>query len=165
MEKHEIIFEKIKILLQKYCTEKVQISTDEYNETHIIINGSEIWLSCEENYLTIGYGMGHRHYDSETDNLYKVIEEFFNLLTKRIRITEYYKGNHCYKIQTEIEQTDSFFEERSTSINFFVPFWKKTTKKVSFKEKVIEKILIEREINEIRNYAYSTKNQNRLTNI
>ncbi|AFM05564.1 hypothetical protein Fleli_3233 [Bernardetia litoralis DSM 6794] len=158
MEKHQIIFEKIKILLQKYCSEKVQISTDKYNETHIAIDESEIWLSCDENYLTIGYGMGHHHYDSETDNFYKVIEELFYLLTKRIRVTEYYKGNHCYKTKTEVEQTDSFFEERSTSINFFVPFWKKTTKKVSFKEKVTEQNLIETEIKEIRNYAYSNKN-------
>ncbi len=158
MKKYQIIFEKVKILLQKHCAEKIEISPDEHNETHIVINDSRIWFSCEENYLTIGYGMGHRHYDSEMDNLPKAFDDIFNLLTKRIRITEYYKGKYCFKVQTKIEQTDSIFEEFTTSINFLVPFWKKTTKKVFFKEKVIEQSLIEEELKGIRNFAYSTEN-------
>ena len=53
----------------------------------LTIGESEIWISCDDKGLTVGYGLTHTHYKSEFDDLHNSIHRFFNLMAIRIRIT------------------------------------------------------------------------------
>jgi len=69
---------------------------------HLTIGKSGIWISIDDNELTIGHGMNHKHYHNEYNDITEAIDEFFNLLTRKKRITTYNKGNFQYKNKTEI---------------------------------------------------------------
>src|SRR5512133_2343743 len=98
MKKHEVIFEKIKVLLKKYFTKRVQESS---NGLFIAIEDTGLCIASHESYLTIGFGLTHSHYES--DSLNRAVDRLFNLLTKRIRVTEYLKGDFPFKHKVEIE--------------------------------------------------------------
>ncbi|MTI29321.1 hypothetical protein [Xanthovirga aplysinae] len=157
MKKHQVIFEKVKILLEKVLGEKLNIHVEEYDdgykETHLTINDTAIWISCDDKELTVGYGLTHTHYDPQYDNIQMGIDRFFNLITKRKRITNFYKGNFSYKNKTEIVIDDSTYEDIGIAMTWLFPYWKKTKKEVIYEESLIDQSKIEVEIKEIKNYA------------
>jgi len=147
MKKHQIIFEKIKVLLKKHFGEELK----EYEEgTNLTIGDSGVWISSDDKELTIGYGMTHTHYDPEYDDIELGIDRFFNLLTRRKRITEYLKGDFSYKNKTEIELDNSEFDNMGISMTWLFPYWKRTKERVSFENNLIDRSLIEDEIKEIK---------------
>lgn len=150
MKKHQHIFDKIKKLL----TTQFGTDLDEYEEgTHLTIGDSGIWISVDDSELTVGYGMNHRHYHSEYDDINEAVNEFFNLLTGKKRITEFYKGKNTYKVKAEIETAIGEFKELSTSLTWLFPYWKKTRTKTKIEPSLIDYAKIEKEILEIKNYA------------
>ncbi len=157
MKVHQVIFEKTKELLKKHLGDKLSIDIekydDEYLETHISITDTDFWVSCDDRELTIGNGFNHRHFNPEFDDINEIIEVLLNSLTKRKRITEYYKGKFHYKTKAEIESENGEFSELSTSLTWLFPFWKKTKEKVVIEKNIIDQKLIEKEIDEINNYA------------
>lgn len=145
---HQEIFVKIKDLLSKHATIKV----DELDYgSHLTIDQTGIWLETDAKELTIGYGLAHTHYDPKRDNLKQAVEKLFNLLTKRKKITLYLKGDKVFRERTEIELGDNKYQHIGTAINWIFPFWKSTTKQVTFENSLMKPSDIENEINEIYN--------------
>ncbi len=150
MKKHQLIFDKIKKLL----SEKFGTDLDEYEEgTHLSIGDSGIWISVDDSELTVGYGMNHRHYHYEYNDINEAVDDFFNLLTRKKRITEFYKGKYAYKSKAEIENGIGEFKELSTSLTWLFPYWKRTRTKVKIEQNLIDYARIKKEILEIKNYA------------
>jgi len=147
MKNHQIIFSKIKELLLKQFGEDINMYK---KETHLVIGESGIWISMDEEDLTIGYGLNHRHYHHKYDDIKEAIEEFFNLLTGKKRVTKYYKGEYQYKNKAEIENTKGEFKELSSSMTWLYPYWKKTNKKVEILESLVSYSKIEQEIIKIK---------------
>jgi len=147
MKNHQIIFIKIKKLLSKQFGEDVNIYED---ESHLSIGDSGIWISMDEDELTIGYGVNHRHYHYEYDEIIGAVDELFNLLTREKRITKYYKGKYQYKIKAEIQDSNGEFKELSTSMTWLYPYWKKTGKKIEVIGSLIDYNEIKKEIAEIK---------------
>lgn len=150
MKKHEVLFFKIKDLL------KANFGSDlkEFDDgTHLTVSDSGVWISCDDSELTIGHGFTHNHYNPAFDNLSEAVENFFDLLTKRKRITSYYKGSFQYKNTTEFALSDSAYKHIGTSMTWVFPYWKKTKKKVKFIAPLIDSSTIWNEMEEIKNYA------------
>ena len=157
MKVHQVIFKKTEALLKKHLGDKLSIYVRKYNhgyiETNISIIDNDFWVSCDDRELTIGNGLNHQHFNPEFDDINEIIEVLLNSLTKRKRITEYYKGKFHYKTKAELESKNGEFSELSTSLTWLFPFWKKTKEKVVIEKNIIDQKLIEKEINEIKNYA------------
>ena len=150
MKKHQIIFEKIK----KFLSEQFRQDLNEYEDgSHLTIGETGIWISSDDRELTIGYGMVHQHFDPEYDDIQIAIDRFFNLLTKRKRITKYYKGDFSYKNKIDLVINDSDFENLGTAMTWLFPYWKKTKEEVQYEESLIDFSKIEKELEEIKNYA------------
>jgi hypothetical protein len=146
MTDHQRIFLKIKDLLSNHVTLKTEVL--DYG-THLEIDEGEIWIQSDPNELTIGYGFSHIHYNPTHDNLRKGIERLFNLLTKRKRVTSYFKGDKIFKERTEIELQEGKFEHFGTTMKWLFPFWRRTTKEMSFQPPLIEFHKVENELKEI----------------
>jgi len=150
MKNHQIIFEEIKVLL-------IQLFGSDLNkhdeDTHLAIGDTGVWISADEEDLTIGSGMNHRHYHSKYDDISEAIDEFFNLLTCEKRITKYFKGEFNYKIKTEIANKNGEFKELSTSMTWLYPFWKKTKTKIETEQKLVDFKVIEKEYLKIKAMA------------
>lgn len=150
MKVHQLIFAKIKKLLSKEFGENL----DEFEEgNYLTIGDSGIWISVDEDEFTVGYGMNHRHYHYEYDDINEAVSEFFNLLTRKRRVTTFFKGKYSYKNKVEIENVDGKFEVLSTSSTWLFPYWKKTRTKVETEPGLIDYTKIENEILEIKNCA------------
>ena len=150
MKKHQVIYSKIKELLKEHFGSDLK----EYEDgTHLTIGETGIWISSNDRELTVGYGLVHQHFDPEYDDIQEAIDRFFNLLTKRKRITNYFKGNFSYKNKTELILNDSEVENLGMAMTWIFPYWKRTKKEVKYEESLVDPTTIEREINEIKNYA------------
>ena len=150
MKTHQAIYSKIKKLLKNHFGRDLK----EYDEgDHLTIGETGIWISCDDRELTVGYGLVHQHFDPEYDNIQNAIDMFFNLLTKRKRITKYFKGNFSYKNKTDLVLNESEFENLGTAMTWLFPYWKKTNKEVLYEENLIDSSAIVEEIEEIKNYA------------
>lgn len=148
MKNHQIIFDKIKNLLSEKFGGEIKMYEE---ETHLVICESEIWISMDDDELTIGYGMNHRHYHHEYDDINEAIDMFFTLLTGRKRITKYYKGKYEYKNKIEIEKANGEYKELGTSMTWLFPYWKKSDEKIEVVSSLIDYNEIEEEIVEIKN--------------
>ena len=146
MTYYQEIFKEIKDLLSKHVS--VNVDNLDYG-THLTIDGTEVWLESEPDELTIGYGLSHVHYDSKHDNLREGIERLFNLLTKRKRITTYFKGDKIFKERTEIELQKDKFEHFGTTTTWLFPFWRRTTKNIQFQDPFLDFDKVENGIEEI----------------
>jgi len=147
MKNHQIIFTKIKKLLLNQFGKDIVMHEE---GAHLEISETGIWISMDEDDLTIGYGMNHRHYHHEYDDITEAIEEFFNLLTGKTRITTYYKGEYQYKNKVEVENSIGEYNKLSTSMTWLFPYWKKTNEKIEIIENLLSYNEIEREIIEIK---------------
>lgn len=146
MVDHQEIFKRIKDLLSRHAT--IKVYELDY-ETHLEIDQTEIWMQSDPDELTIGYGLSHVHYDPKHDNLRKAIESLFNLLTKRKKVTTYFKSDKIFKERTDIELQLNRFEHFGTTMTWFFPFWRRTTKEIQFQDPLIEISKVENEIKEI----------------
>ncbi len=156
MKQHQETFNQIKVFLLNQFGKAIKESE---GGNHLRIGESGIWISCDEFELTIGYGINHRHYFNEEQFIAEAVENFFNLLTKRKRRTEFIKRKKIYKIKIEIEGKDGGFNVLSESMFWLYPFWKKTEKRVTIDEKLLDYSSIAQEVIEIKKSAqqYSTK--------
>ncbi|MFZ4928009.1 hypothetical protein [Chryseobacterium sp. Mn2064] len=145
---HQKKFNEIKELLISKLGEKIVID-EENGTTFLQIEDSEYWLSVDHSEFTVGFGLNHKHFSEEYDNLKKGIEEAFKLLTHEIRVTKYIKGKTLYKAVTEIKISDSIIENLGVTGILFYPFWKKNQTETSYFEAIIKKEDIESEIEKI----------------
>ncbi len=147
MKNHELIFEKIKTLLKKYFKDELILSKDGYQ---INIGDSGIWMLCDVREITIGFGMNHQHYNEDYQGIHEAMEHFFDLIGRRKRVTEYFKGNSCFRCETEVELGEGEYYSIGTTELLFYPYWKKTEKKVYFENALIDYSIIKDEVEEIK---------------
>ncbi len=143
-------FDEIENLLIKILGEKI-VSTEEYGNKYLNIKGSHFWMSNDFDELIIGFGLNHTHFSEKFDNLNDGIFQAFDLLTNRVKTTDYIKGNRIFKTTVEIEYPNAKPLNIGTSTILIYPFWKKTKIEVNFSEKLLEKKEIENEVNLILN--------------
>ncbi len=149
MKKHQLIFEEIKKFLSKQFGQDLK----EYEEgTHLMIGDTGIWISVDDLELTVGYGLNHIHYHCEYNDINQGVNHFFNLLTRKKRITLFYKGKFVYKNKVEIENSEGEFKELGTSLTWLFPYWRKTQTKIIIEPNLIDYSEVEKEIIEINNY-------------
>ena len=80
------------------------------------------------------------------------IDEFINILTRRKRITNTYKGKYLYKSETEIESQNGDFIVLSSSLSWYFPFWKKTKIETHNIGRIIDSQDVIRQIEELKKY-------------
>ncbi|MCR9064026.1 MAG: hypothetical protein NXI00_08680 [Cytophagales bacterium] len=149
MKKHQAIYSKIKELLKNHLRSDLR----EYEDgDHLTIGETGIWISCDERELTVGYGLVLQHFNPEYDDIQNAIDNFFNLLTKRKRITIYFKGSFSYKNKIERLLSDSEFQDLGTTMTWLYPYWKKTKKEIKYEENIVDLSAIEKDVKEIKNY-------------
>ena len=140
------IFESIYALLAKHI--EIELREEDYGAS-FWGSDSGLWMDYDTSCLTIGFGASHRHHYPEHEDLRPVIEEFFNMLTRRKRITHYSKGGRFFKEEIEFELGDNQYRKFGRTIYLFVPFWKKTETEVHFEEPLLAHSDMESGINEI----------------
>jgi hypothetical protein len=150
---HHEIFDKIKTMLKEYFKENLK----EFEEgKYLTISDSGIWISVDDTELTIGYGLASRHYNTEYDDISTGIDSFYNLLTKRKKITRFFKGGFCYKTKIEVELRKDCYDYFGTLMTWLFPFWKTTTTEIKFEDKFINSLEFENSITAIINYIQLT---------
>ena len=96
MKVHQVILKKTEAFLKRHLGNKLNIAIEKYDdgykETHLSITDTDFRISCDDRELTIGNGFNHQHFNPEYDDINEIIEILLNSLTKRKRITEYYKS-------------------------------------------------------------------------
>lgn len=81
------------------------------------------------------------------------INEIQNILTRKKRITNYYKGEYPYKSTAEIENPNGDFEILSTSSTWLYPIWEKTKTETYIIDPIIDSPKVIKQIEEIKEYA------------
>ena len=153
MKLHQKVFEKIKTILSKQFGEEIH----EYEGGNAIsIGDTDVWISCSSIELTVGYGINHRHYVNERELILEAIDELFGLITRRKRVTEFFKGKTLFKAKTEIEISNGKFLNLGTTMVLFYPYWKKTEKKVRLEEKFLNPAEIEKDLIELKKLCTTT---------
>ncbi|MFK7969855.1 MAG: hypothetical protein AB8F95_05780 [Bacteroidia bacterium] len=146
---HAIIFEKFKALLKKHFEDQLE----EFDEgLHVSLRESGLWIASDDQELTVGFDRIHNHYDPRYQDVQEAIDLFFNLLTKQIRITQYYKGAFAYKYTVDIVFDETEFETFGTAGTWLFPYWKRTTEKTSIVERLIEPSELEQDFIELKKY-------------
>lgn len=147
MKIHQLVFIEIKKLLKKWDS----IEIDEYEDgTHLTIVDSDIWIASDERELTVGNGLVHQHYDPDYDDLESAVEHFFNLLTCRIKRTDFFKGEFAYKHRIELELPNGTYENLGTALTWLFPFWRRTTEQITYENPLLN-------IDEIQNDLVNIK--------
>ena len=150
MKLHQKKFNLIKDLLILKLGDRVKSSKEFDNET-LEIEDSEFWMTVTTTELIVDYGINHSHYSEDYDNLDSGIEDVFDLLSCRIRISREIRGNYITKITVDMELANGAFKPMSSSRPLLYPFWKKPITEVTFIEKMINREEIEEEIFNILN--------------
>ena len=148
------IYNRIAELLKQYFPQELELHED---GKHLTIGETGIWMSVDDRELTVGYGFPHNHYDAEYDDLNVAIDDFLDLLTKRKRITLFYKGKMQFKNKTEFELNDGTNRHWGTASTWLFPYWIKTTSKVHFEEKIIDNEQFEIELKKLKQHATTYK--------
>ena len=149
MNQNEKKFEEIKNLLIKKLGNKVKYSQDNDGTKYLNIENSKIWISTTFGELVVGHGLNHTHFSDEFGNLNDGIFQVFDLLTNRVKTTNYTKGNTIFKTTVEIEYENSKLLNIGTSSLIIFPFWKKTKIETFYNEKILNKKDIENQVNSI----------------
>ena len=150
MQRHQRKFNEIKNLLKEKLGEKIDVISENGNEI-IEIKNSNFWLMVDKTEFTVGFGLNHTHFSDEYGNLDDGIFQTLDLLTNRIKTTNFIKGNTIFKTTVEIEYDNSKPLNIGTTNLLIYPFWKKTKIETIFTEKIIDKKEIEKEANLILN--------------
>ncbi|WP_449389238.1 hypothetical protein [Chryseobacterium lineare] len=149
MNRNQKKFEEIKNILIEKLGSKVEYSKDEDGTEYLTVKNSDFWISTTFGELVVGYGFHHTHFSEELENLDDGIVQAFDLLTNRIKTTNYIKGNTIFKTTVEIEYPDATLVNIGSSGLILFPFWKKTELEVKYDEKILEKKEIENQVNSI----------------
>ncbi len=149
MNRNQKKFEEIKKVLIDRLGDEVEYSKDEDGTESLALKNSEFWISTTFGELVVGYGVHHTHFSEAFGNLDDGIVQAFDLLTNRVRTTNYLKGNTVFKTVVEIEYPDATLVDIGSSGLVLFPFWKKTKLKVKYDEKILEKKEIEDQANAI----------------
>ncbi|MEM6686318.1 MAG: hypothetical protein AAF617_11090 [Bacteroidota bacterium] len=150
MKKQELIFEKFAIFLKSTFGNKLIFRDD---EKHITLATTGIWIAVNSQELSIGYGMNHREFNPEYEDISNAVTLFFDLLTKTTRITSYYKGTRMFKCTTVVEGANGAFNYLSTTLTWLFPYWKNTTEVITFKKPLLSREEIQDEIQALQKYA------------
>ena len=150
MQRHQRKFNEIKNLLKEKLGEKIDVISKNGNEI-IEIKNSNLWLMVDKTEFTVGFGLNHTHFSDEYGNLDDGIFQTLDLLTNRIKTTNFIKGNTIFKTTVEIEYENSKPVNIGTTNLLIYPFWKKTKIETIVSEKIIKKKEIEKEANLILN--------------
>jgi len=150
MKPHLKKFNEIKHLLQLKLGERVRCFYEDGTE-FLELENSDFWLSVDKNEFTVGIGLNHTHFSEDYDNLERGIIQTFDLLTNKVKITKFIKGDTIFKMVTEIEYLNNEIMNIGETGILFFPFWKKTRVETYYLKKEIEKIEIEDEVNKIIN--------------
>ena len=160
MKTHELVFSEIKKLLHNCFPNNIE---EHENGMYLSIADSGIWISADDRELTVGNGLVHQHYDPDYDDLAKAVELFFNLLTCRKKRTDYFKGEFAYKHKVELELPDGTYENLGTAMTWLFPFWKRTDKKVTYEDGLINTDNIKPDLLNIKKLCTTNAKPNRLT--
>ncbi|REC42603.1 hypothetical protein [Chryseobacterium sp. 5_R23647] len=150
MQRHQRKFNEIKNLLKEKLGEKIDVISENGNEI-IEIKNSNFWLMVDKTEFTVGFGLNHTHFSDEYGNLDDGIFQTLDLLTNRIKTTNFIKGNTIFKTTVEIEYDNSKPLNIGTTNLLIYPFWKKTKIETIVSEEIIKKKEIEKEANLILN--------------
>ena len=150
MQRHQRKFNEIKNLLKEKLGEKIDVVSENGNEI-IEIKNSNFWLMVDKTEFTVGFGLNHTHFSDEYGNLDDGIFQTLDLLTNRIKTTNFIKGNTIFKTTVEIEYDNSKPLNIGTTNLLIYPFWKKTKIETIVSEEIIKKKEIEKEANLILN--------------
>ena len=150
MQRHQRKFNEIKNLLKEKLVEKIDVISKNGNEI-IEIKNSNLWLMVDKTEFTVGFGLNHTHFSDEYGNLDDGIFQTLDLLTNRIKTTNFIKGNTIFKTTVEIEYENSKPVNIGTTNLLIYPFWKKTKIETIVSEEIIKKKEIEKEANLILN--------------
>ncbi|HCN11371.1 MAG TPA: hypothetical protein DIS75_03380 [Chryseobacterium sp.] len=150
MQRHQRKFNEIKNLLKEKLGEKIDVISKNGNEI-IEIKNSNLWLMVDKTEFTVGFGLNHTHFSDKYGNLDDGIFQTLDLLTNRIKTTNFIKGNTIFKTTVEIEYENSKPVNIGTTNLLIYPFWKKTKIETIVSEKIIKKKEIEKEANLILN--------------
>lgn len=149
MSRNKKKFEEIKNLLIEKLGDRLEYSKDDDGTEFLNIKDSNFWISSAFGEFVVGYGLNHTHFSDEYNNLDSGIFQAFDLLTNRIKTTNFIKGNTIFKTTVEIEYENSKSVNIGTSSLIFYPFWKKTQIETLFDENILDKNDIENEVNAI----------------
>ncbi|WP_294276962.1 hypothetical protein [uncultured Chryseobacterium sp.] len=147
MNRNQKKFEEIKQLLIEKLGDQAEYSKDEDGTEYVTVKNSDFWVSTTFGELVVGYGLHHTHFSQEFENLDDGLVQAFDLLTNRIKTTQYIKGNTVFKTTVEIEYPDATLVNIGSSGLVLFPFWKKTKLEVKYDEKILEKKEIEDQVN------------------
>ena len=150
MQRHQRKFNEIKNLLKEKLGEKIDVISENGNEI-IEIKNSNFWLMVDKTEFTVGFGLNHTHFSDEYGNLDDGIFQTLDLLTNRIKTTNFIKGNTIFKTTVEIEYDNSKPLNIGTTNLLIYPFWKKTKIETIVSEEIIKKKEREKEANLILN--------------
>ena len=145
----KILLQHIEDLLQEYLPNDLRIEKTE-NQTRLTVGEPGIWIEYNEDFEEeILIGVEHRdclHLGNQND----LVNTFFNLLTKRIRICRSFKGTFCFYETLDIELSDNRFYEFWSAGGFSFYFWKTTTTQIEFWEPYITNPAFERKILDLK---------------
>jgi hypothetical protein len=150
MKKHQTKFNEIKNLLKNKLGEDL-VTYEEHGTEFIEIKNTEFWLTIDDNEFTVGFGFNHTHFSEDYENLEEGIIQAIDILTNRIKTTDYIKGRTIFKTVIEIEYPNLKLVNIGESSLLFYAFWKKTKIQNSFSNTILNKKEIEHEINKIIN--------------
>ena len=150
MKLHKRKFYEIKKLLESKLGDDV-ISHDENGSEFLEIKNTRFWLSVDSSEFTVGYGTNHTHFSEDYGNLYDGIIQVFDLLTHRVKTTDFIKGHTVFRTVVEIEYPDSKCISIGETRLLFYPFWKKTKIETSVTDPILCRKEIEMEVNKIIN--------------
>ncbi|KJS06275.1 MAG: hypothetical protein VR77_05595 [Flavobacteriales bacterium BRH_c54] len=150
MKFNQYLFEKMSTFLK----EEFQKDIIEYDEgSHLALGDTGFWISSDDKELTIGFGMNHIHYDFDFDSMEDAVDTFFLLLTKRKKITEYFKGSRIFKTKVEIELDNGKSINLGTTATIPLQFWKRKETKTSYQDGYLSIEKTTQQWKELINYA------------
>lgn len=142
MEPRQTLFWEIKSLLQNAFTDRLTVSSD---GSFLHIEETGFWIGSNPNSLLVGFEYYYENYnnsDIEADPE-QIYQSIFKLLTNRIKITKYFKGKQMFKTKLELEINEDHLQELGSEAALLFYYWRKTTTKIEFRPKIIEKSLLQ----------------------
>ena len=139
--KHRKIFDQLETIFNQAFKQRFRKTVDN-DDIYIEIIDSDFYIRCNDVELTIGYGTIHRHFNEDYQNLNNAIDKIFQLITNRIKVQNFSKGNKIYKKTVEIEFPDKHIEDFGSMITMFYPFWKVTKIETEYYDKLINSVEI-----------------------
>lgn len=135
--KHRKLFDKLETIFAQAFKQRFRKTVDD-EDIYIEIINSDFYIRCNDVELTVGYGTIHGHFSEDYENLQNAIEKIFRLITNRIKVRNFIKGNKVYKNTVEIEFPDKHIEDFGSMMAIFYPFWKTTQIETKYLDKLID---------------------------